>query len=133
MTNVKDGFNRNMLNRLNFKGLALSVLGEGVKAEGVNYLRSHDGRLWSDLLEASGLTFEMLSEYFTSERFSKRFEDDEVVYRLQRPKMCPNCRSTKISLEFEEDHEMSDSYWKCQCGWEDARATLYLKSQIKAA
>lgn len=129
MSTRKSDLNYENLNGLNFEELALTVLGHGVKAEGANYLLSRDGRMWSELLGVTDFSLKQLSEYFIYGSYG----EDEMNYRIQRPKICPTCMSQKISLEFEEDDEIRDSYWKCQCGWEDARSTVYLQSQREAA
>ena len=129
MTTEKYDFNEDFAIRQNFEDLALAVLGNGVKSEGVKYLLSRDGRFWTEVLEATPFTLKRLSKYFRSEAP----KNDQVVYRLQRPKACPNCDSKNISIGFEEDYQMRDSFWKCECGWEDARSTVYRHRQRMAA
>ena len=118
----------------NWGNLALEVLGDGVKAEGLNYLRSEDGRFWTTFLDLTPFDEQQVIGHLNSKANDKTNEN--VLYRLTQPEACPNCDSNDISIEFDmddSDYEMSHSYWVCRCGWEDARASVYLhRDQIAA-
>ena len=135
MTSVTAMVGKNEGLEENYRKLALEVMRGAIKSDGAGYLLTEGGQLWADHLglEPSKL-FNLISRKMSGFARTKSYRLSEFsrpyVYKSDRPKNCGKCGSKDLKHSSEEYEGIRDTFWVCDCGWEDAESTFSAESAI---
>jgi hypothetical protein len=120
----------------NYEQLVYEVIRGSIKSEGTSYLLTKSGQCWINSLgiEPSELykliRRKMKGSFHTESRRLSNF-GKPCVYKSDKPKNCEKCGSSALKPSSEEYGGIIDTFWVCDCGWEDAESTFAVETAIK--